>query len=162
MTEPTYPPVVAILGPTASGKSALALDLATRLDGVIINVDSMQVYRDLRILTARRTMTTWPARRIASMAFRPPTRPVRRPIGRPRLGRNRRRRRGQVPILCGGSGLYFKALTEGLAPIPDISPALRARLRARLADVAAPPFAAEWRPATRPAQRACTTATASA
>ena len=53
MTEPTYPPVIAILGPTASGKSALALDLATRLDGVIINVDSMQVYRDLRILTAR-------------------------------------------------------------------------------------------------------------
>ena len=53
MPEPTYPPVVAILGPTASGKSALALDLATRLDGVIINVDSMQVYRDLRILTAR-------------------------------------------------------------------------------------------------------------
>lgn len=145
MTEPTYPPVIAILGPTASGKSALALDLATRLDGVIINADSMQVYRDLRILTARPDDDDLARAPHRLYGFQAADTPCSAADWRTRalVEIAAAGAAGQVPILCGGSGLYFKALTEGLAPIPDISPALRARLRARLADIGGAAFRRE-------------------
>ena len=145
MTEPSYPPVIAILGPTASGKSALALDLATRLNGVVINADSMQVYRELRVLTARpddHDLARAPHRLYGFQAASAPcsaaqwrTRALAEIAAAGAAG--------QVPILCGGTGLYFKALIEGLAPIPEIAPALRARLRARLADIGGGAFRRE-------------------
>ncbi|MEH2471182.1 tRNA dimethylallyltransferase [Nitrobacteraceae bacterium AZCC 2161] len=123
-----------IAGPTASGKSALALRLARAHDGVIINTDSMQVYRDLRVLTARPTPEeearvphrlyghvdaavnfsagAWVADAAAVLA--------------------EVRAQNRLPIFVGGSGLYFKALTRGLSSVPAIAPEVRDDVRARL------------------------------
>jgi tRNA dimethylallyltransferase len=125
---------VLIAGPTASGKSALALELAQKTGGVIINADSMQVYRDLRVITARPTPEEeakvphrlyghvdaavnfsaghWVADAAAALA--------------------EVRAQNRLPIFVGGSGLYFKALTRGLSAVPPIPPAIREGVRARL------------------------------
>ncbi|MGG5810356.1 tRNA (adenosine(37)-N6)-dimethylallyltransferase MiaA [Falsiroseomonas sp. CW058] len=130
------PPALLVAGPTASGKSALALRLAERLGGTVINADSMQVYRELRILTARPpaedlaraphalygvrpaaeagTAAWWRGAALAEMAAA--------------------RAAGRVPILCGGTGLYFAALTEGLSDIPPVPEAARAEARRLLAE----------------------------
>jgi tRNA dimethylallyltransferase len=125
---------VLIAGPTASGKSALALELAQKTGGVVINADSMQVYRDLRVITARPTpeeeakvphrlyghidaavnfsVGYWVADAAAALA--------------------EVRSQNRLPIFVGGSGLYFKALTRGLSAVPPIPPAIREGVRARL------------------------------
>jgi tRNA dimethylallyltransferase len=125
---------ILIAGPTASGKSALALALAERLGGLIINTDSMQVYRDLRIITARPTLEeearvphrlyghidagvnfsagAWVADAASALA--------------------EARAQGRRPIFIGGSGLYFKALTRGLSAVPPVPAAIREAVRARL------------------------------
>ncbi|WP_429024036.1 tRNA (adenosine(37)-N6)-dimethylallyltransferase MiaA [Bradyrhizobium sp. I1.14.4] len=125
---------VLIAGPTASGKSALALALAQKTGGVVINTDSMQVYRDLRIITARPTA--------AEEALVP-----HRLYGHVDAGVNfsagawvadatkvlgEARAQGRLPIFIGGSGLYFKALTRGLSAVPPIPAAVRDGVRARL------------------------------
>lgn len=118
---------ILIAGPTASGKSAAALALAQRLGGTVINADSMQLYRELAVLTARPTA--------ADMA-RAPHRlygivPAREAysVGRWLAGAGAAIRAAQaerrVPIVVGGTGLYFKALLEGLARVPDIPPEIR-------------------------------------
>lgn len=134
-----------IMGPTASGKSALALAVAERIGGEIVNADSMQVYRDLRLLTARPSVEEearaphhlyghvdaaklystgrWLEDALAAIASI--------------------RARGATPILVGGTGLYFKALTEGLADIPAAEPEVRAALRARAEREGAPALHAE-------------------
>jgi tRNA dimethylallyltransferase len=125
---------VLIAGPTASGKSALALALAQATGGVVINADSMQVYRDLRVITARPTGQEearaphrlyghvdaainfsaghWVADAAAVFA--------------------ELRAQNRLPIFAGGSGLYFKALTRGLSAVPPIPPEIRENVRARL------------------------------
>ncbi|WP_253626135.1 MULTISPECIES: tRNA (adenosine(37)-N6)-dimethylallyltransferase MiaA [unclassified Bradyrhizobium] len=125
---------VLIAGPTASGKSALALELAQRTGGVVINTDSMQVYRDLRIITARPTA--------GEEALVP-----HRLYGHVDAGVNfsagawvadaakvlgEAREQGRLPIFIGGSGLYFKALTRGLSAVPPIPADVRDGVRARL------------------------------
>jgi tRNA dimethylallyltransferase len=132
-------PALIVAGPTCSGKSALALALAERLGGEIINADSMQIYRELRIVTARPSPAEearvphalygvrpaaeagsaawWCAEALAAMA--------------------RARAAGRLPILCGGTGLYFSALTQGLADIPHPGAEARAQARALLADIGA-------------------------
>ncbi|WP_244067926.1 tRNA (adenosine(37)-N6)-dimethylallyltransferase MiaA [Bradyrhizobium sp. Ce-3] len=125
---------VLIAGPTASGKSALALALAQRTGGVVINTDSMQVYRDLRIITARPTA--------AEEAEVP-----HRLYGHVDAGVNfsagawvtdaakvlgEVHAQGRLPIFIGGSGLYFKALTRGLSAVPPIPSDVRDAVRARL------------------------------
>lgn len=136
-------PVALIAGPTASGKSAIALELARALaetgrQGVIVNADSAQVYADLRILSARPSdeemdgiehrlfgawdgseacsAAAWAARATAEIADIHAS--------------------GGVPILVGGTGLYLKVLFEGIAPIPEIDPAIRATVRALDEDAA--------------------------
>jgi tRNA dimethylallyltransferase len=126
---------VLIAGPTASGKSALALALAETQRGTIINADSMQVYRDLRVLTARPTQEeegivphrlyghvdaavnfsagAWLADAAKALA--------------------EARGQDRLPIFAGGSGLYFKALTRGLSAVPPIPPDIREDVRTRLA-----------------------------
>jgi tRNA dimethylallyltransferase len=125
---------VLIAGPTASGKSALALALAQATGGVVINADSMQVYRDLRVITARPTPEEearaphrlyghvdaainfsaghWVADAAAVLA--------------------ELRAQNRLPIFAGGSGLYFKALTRGLSAVPPIPAEIRESVRARL------------------------------
>ncbi|MCF8475985.1 MAG: tRNA (adenosine(37)-N6)-dimethylallyltransferase MiaA, partial [Pseudolabrys sp.] len=125
---------VLIAGPTASGKSALALKLADKLNGTVVNADSMQVYRDLRVITARPS----------------PDEEARAPhalYGHIDAGEIYSTghwlrdagealaaivAQGRVPIVVGGTGLYFKALTGGLAAVPPIPTEIRADVRDRL------------------------------
>ncbi|MEE8274187.1 MAG: tRNA (adenosine(37)-N6)-dimethylallyltransferase MiaA [Alphaproteobacteria bacterium] len=134
--------VVIVGGPTASGKSALALDLAEALDGVVINADSMQVYRELRILTARpgpaaearaphRLYGVLPAAEACSAARW-------RDMALAEIAAARDA--GRLPVLVGGTGLYFRALDKGLAPVPAIRPAVRAAARARHAELGGEAF----------------------
>jgi tRNA dimethylallyltransferase len=125
------PPLVLIAGPTASGKSALALALAQQIDGVIVNGDSAQIYRDLRVLSAAPTdeekqqaehrlygtqdgalpcsAAEWAALATQEIASA--------------------HARKTIPILVGGTGLYLRTLLDGIAPVPAIDPGLRARVR---------------------------------
>jgi len=131
MTAPA-PALVIVAGPTASGKSALALAVAEALGGTIINADSMQVYRDLAVLTARPgaaelarvphrlygvidaaeacSAGRWRDMALAEIAVA--------------------REAGRVPVLAGGTGLYLRALLDGLAPVPPVPAALREEVRA--------------------------------
>lgn len=140
-------PVLVLAGPTASGKSALALRLAERLGGVVINADSMQVYADLRVLTDRPSAADearmphrlygvldaaergsaawWRAAALAEIAA---------------AGRA-----GRVAILCGGTGLYLRALLDGIAEIPPVPPAVLAEAAARHAALGGEGFRDELR-----------------
>ncbi|MFC0282866.1 tRNA (adenosine(37)-N6)-dimethylallyltransferase MiaA [Camelimonas abortus] len=123
---------VLIAGPTASGKSALAIDLARRLDGVVINADSMQVYRDLRVLTARPAEAdeaTVP-HRLYGVIDGAVNYSVARWLADARAELERARWLGLTPVFVGGTGLYFRALLDGLSDIPPVPEALRAALRA--------------------------------
>ena len=126
---------VLIAGPTASGKSALALTLAERHGGIIVNADSMQVYRDLRIITARPTPED-EARvphRLYGHVDAAATYSVGHWINDVAGILDEAATGSRLPILVGGTGLYFKALTRGLAAVPPIPPRLREAVRARLA-----------------------------
>ena len=125
-------PLALIAGPTASGKSALALRLAEKADGIVINADSAQVYRDLRLVSARPTVedearaphrlygyrdgadacsaADWAADARAEIAAAHGA--------------------GKLPILAGGTGLYLRTLIEGIAPVPEIDPEIRTAVRA--------------------------------
>jgi tRNA dimethylallyltransferase len=125
---------VLIAGPTASGKSALALELAQKTGGIVINTDSMQVYRDLRIITARPTQeeeTQVPHRLYghvdASVNFSAGAwvADAERVLAEARAEK-------RLPIFIGGSGLYFRALTGGLSAVPPIPAEIREDVRARL------------------------------
>lgn len=137
--------VLVIAGPTASGKSRLALDLAAAHRGTVINADSMQVYRELRILTARPgdaetaraphclygilsvaelcSAARWRALALAAI--------------------EEARSNGRLPILVGGTGLYLKALFDGLAEIPPIPQNVRDAARARHRDLGGEAFRAD-------------------
>ncbi len=134
MADSYSAPAVIVAGPTASGKSALAMALAVEFDGVVINADSMQIYRELRVLTARPS---------AEDEGRVPHRlygvlPVGDACSAARwrdlaLGELEAARGcGKLPIFCGGTGLYLRALMRGLSPIPDIPVDVRDAVRARL------------------------------
>lgn len=132
---PGLPVALIVAGPTCSGKSALAVGLAQALGGTVVNADSMQVYRELPILTARPgpaeealvphalygvrdaaepgSAAWWRGEALAAMAASHAA--------------------GRLPILCGGTGLYLTALTRGIADIPDPGEAARAEARALLA-----------------------------
>ncbi|HEY5965326.1 MAG TPA: tRNA (adenosine(37)-N6)-dimethylallyltransferase MiaA [Xanthobacteraceae bacterium] len=124
---------VLIAGPTASGKSALAIALAGRLGGVVINADSMQVYRDLRIITARPTPDD--EARVPHRLYGHVDAAENYSVGRwcadAKAVLDELRREGRRPILVGGTGLYFKALTQGLSVVPPTPPDIRAAVRAR-------------------------------
>jgi tRNA dimethylallyltransferase len=125
---------VLIAGPTASGKSALALELAQKTGGVIINADSMQVYRDLRIITARPTPEDEAS--VPHRLYGHVDAAVNFSAGHwvTDAGKVLAQARGQnrLPIFVGGSGLYFKALTRGLSAVPPIPVEIRERVRTRL------------------------------
>jgi tRNA dimethylallyltransferase len=128
------PGAVLIAGPTASGKSALALAVAERIGGVIINTDSMQVYRDLSIITARPGADE--TARVPHLLYGHVDAAENYSAGRfvddAAAALVQVRAQGRIPVFTGGSGLYFKALIAGLAAIPPVPPEIRAGVRARL------------------------------
>ena len=122
---------ILIAGPTASGKSALAHALAERLAGTVINADSMQVYRELRILTARPSEAD-----IAEVPYRlyghvpgNEAYSAARYADEVRVAIRDAQAADSIPVVVGGTGLYFKALLEGLSPIPPIPADIRTRWR---------------------------------
>lgn len=128
--------LVIIAGPTASGKSALALALARRLGGTIINADAMQCYRELRVLTARPSPSEEAMAPHRLYGVREAAEPA-----------NAAWWRGaalaemaacEQPILCGGTGMYFSALVNGIAELPDPGTAARAEARKKLAELGSP------------------------
>jgi tRNA dimethylallyltransferase len=126
---------ILIAGPTASGKSRLALALAERLGGVVINADSMQVYRELRILTARPTPKDEARAPHALYGFVSGAQAYSagRYAADAAAAIAAARAAGRVAIFVGGTGLYFKALLEGLSPVPATDPEVRAFWRAEAA-----------------------------
>jgi tRNA dimethylallyltransferase len=143
------PDIVLIAGPTASGKSALALELAEKLGGVIVNADSMQVYRDLRIITARPSPDE--ERRLPHRLYGHIDAAESFSVGRwceeAAAALAEARRTAGSAIVVGGTGLYFNALTRGLAAVPPIPADIREAVRARLAKdgVAALHAELKWR-----------------
>ncbi|WP_425104940.1 tRNA (adenosine(37)-N6)-dimethylallyltransferase MiaA [Ancylobacter sp.] len=125
------PRAVLIAGPTASGKSALALALAERVGGVVINADSMQVYRDLGVLSARPTPQeeARAPHRLYGHVDGGDEYSVARWLEDAARALAEAEHEGWLPIFTGGTGLYFKALTQGLSPIPPIPDVIRARVR---------------------------------
>jgi tRNA dimethylallyltransferase len=125
---------VLIAGPTASGKTSAAVGVAEATGGAIINADSMQIYRELRVLTARPTDAE--VRRVAHHLFGHVSAREHYSVGRYQTEADRAfrgvRKIGKVPIFVGGTGLYFSALTEGLADIPPVPAAIHADARSHL------------------------------
>lgn len=125
---------VLIAGPTASGKSALALRLAEAMHGVVVNTDSMQVYRDLRIITARPTPDD--EARAPHVLYGHRDAAINCSVGSWLVDANEAlaeaRGNGLLPIFVGGTGLYFKALLRGLADVPPVPADVREAVRARL------------------------------
>ena len=131
---------ILLAGPTASGKSRLALDLAARHGGLVVNADSMQVYRELRILTARPSPADEAATPHRLYGHVPAA--TRYSVGRwladVAAVLAEARRDGRLPIVVGGTGLYFKALTEGLAAVPPVPADVRDATRAESEGVETP------------------------
>ncbi|QAU35608.1 tRNA (adenosine(37)-N6)-dimethylallyltransferase MiaA [Janthinobacterium sp. 17J80-10] len=139
-TSPRKPLVVALMGPTASGKTAAALELARHVPCEIISVDSALVYRDMDIGTAKPTAAERasvphhlidildPTEAYSAMQFRQDTLRLATEI----------RARGKLPLLVGGTMLYFKALQDGLDELPQADPALRAELDREAAELGVP------------------------
>jgi len=142
MTSQAQTPVIVVTGPTASGKSALALELAERRGGTVINADAMQTYDAFPILTAQPTEEergraphtlygVLPLSEIVSAARW-------RTLASAEI--DRALAEGRIPILCGGSGLYLRTMMQGIAPIPDAPPELREQANADWAALGAEAF----------------------
>ncbi len=135
MTEKHFD-ILVITGATASGKSALAMDVAQKQNAVILNADSMQIYRDLRIITARPTeedearvphklygILDGANHCTAALWVELVSKEIKNCIAC-----------GKLPILVGGTGMYLKSLIDGMAQIPEINPKIRTKLRERVAE----------------------------
>jgi tRNA dimethylallyltransferase len=128
----SLPKLALIAGPTASGKSALAMALAERHDGVVINADSAQVYANLRILSARPSEQD-EARvphRLFGYIDGAESCSAARWAADARVAIAAVQAAGKLPILVGGTGLYIRTLLDGIAPIPEIDAAIREKVRA--------------------------------
>ena len=125
---------ILITGPTASGKSALAVRLAHETGGVVINADSMQVYDTLRVLTARPAEDEMEGVPHLLYGHVPATRAYSTGewLRDVQVVLDRLKAEGRVPVFVGGTGLYFRALTGGLSDMPEISQDIRCRVRLRL------------------------------
>jgi tRNA dimethylallyltransferase len=139
------PRLALIAGPTASGKSALALALAKAKNGVIINADSAQVYRDLRIVSARPSDDDEAQVPHRLYGYRDGADPCSAAdwAADARQAIDQAWQAGQLPILAGGTGLYLRTLLDGIAPVPPIDPDVRATVRALPVDAAFQALAVE-------------------
>ena len=123
--------IILISGPTASGKSKAALKIAKKLNGEIINADSMQVYKELNILTARPSKIELKKIEHHLYGFRSVKKEFSSGEWLKLAKKNIKkiRDKNKIPVLVGGTGLYFKALTDGLVKIPKIPISIRNRIR---------------------------------
>jgi tRNA dimethylallyltransferase len=137
--------ILVVGGPTASGKSALALALARRFGGVVINADSMQVYADLALLTARPGAVECKAapHRLYGVLHVPQVCSAGEWRRRALVEIDAALSAGHVPIVVGGTGLYLRSLLEGIADIPPIAPEIRAAARAEADRIGTPALHAE-------------------
>ena len=132
MPADTRPPAIAVMGPTASGKTAFAIELARRHGGEIVSVDSALVYQGLDIGAAKPDAAERAGVPHHLLDMRQPW----QPYSAAEFAVDARAAiegilaRGKLPVLAGGTGLYFRALLRGLAPMPEADPALRAALAA--------------------------------
>ncbi|WP_207540833.1 tRNA (adenosine(37)-N6)-dimethylallyltransferase MiaA [Sabulicella rubraurantiaca] len=138
------PRAIIVAGPTASGKSALALGLAEALGGTVINADAMQCYRELRVLTARPTPEDEARVPHALYGVLPAATPG--SVAWWREAALDIMARARLPILCGGTGMYLRALTQGIAALPDVLPEAREEARSLLAALGAPGLHARLHP----------------
>jgi len=137
---------VLIAGPTASGKSAAAVGLAERVNGALINTDSMQVYREARILTARPdddALHRVPHHLYGHVSVHEPYSAARYQADALKA-MDQVRRGNMLPIFVGGTGLYFGALIEGLANVPAVPQSTRAKIKACHAELGKDAFFAEF------------------
>jgi tRNA dimethylallyltransferase len=127
-----HPPLAVIAGPTASGKSALAMELARRTNGVIVNADSAQLYRDIPIISAAPTTAERAEVEHRLYGVRSGDEPCSAAewaaMARSEIAAIHAHHR--LPILVGGTGLYLRTLLDGIAPVPAINPAVRKAIRA--------------------------------
>lgn len=132
MPHSQKPRVALIAGPTASGKSALAIVLARRTGGTVINADSAQVYAELRVLSARPSVEEEAQAQhrlfghVAGTADYSAVHWAEEAKAEIAAAHDR----GSLPILAGGTGMYIRTLLDGIAPVPEIDPAIRAEVRA--------------------------------
>jgi tRNA dimethylallyltransferase len=138
-------PAVILGGPTAGGKSALALAIARRFGGTVINADSLQVYRELPILTAQPAAAVQAALPHRLYGFLPATErcSAARWAALARAEIDAAHAEGRLPIVVGGTGLYLRALRHGLVPLPEIPAAARDAAKQRLAELGKAAFHAE-------------------
>ena len=134
----TGAPVIVIFGPTASGKSSLAIDIAREFDGVVINADSMQVYEELRVLTARPSAPRtrrWRPHKLYGVLSAAEVCSAGRwlQLAVPEI--EAARRANKLPIIVGGTGLYIRALMEGLNDMPEISDDCRETARSKFSEM---------------------------
>jgi tRNA dimethylallyltransferase len=132
MAAPSKPALALIAGPTASGKSALALALAEAANGLVINADSAQVYRELKVVTARPDAADEARAPHRLYGYRAGADPCSAAdwAADARAAIAEAQAEGRLPILAGGTGLYLRTLIDGIAPVPEIAPELRAAVRA--------------------------------
>ena len=123
--------IILIFGPTASGKSSFAIKLAKKINGEIINADSMQVYKELKILSARPSQKDYKNIKHHLYGFQSVKKNFSTGDWLKLLYKKilEIKKRKKIPIIVGGTGLYFKALTDGLVSIPNIPIKLRAKIR---------------------------------
>jgi tRNA dimethylallyltransferase len=135
MPADTRPPAITLMGPTAAGKTALALDWAQRFDGEIVSVDSALVYRGLDIGAAKPDAAERARAPHYMLDLRDPwqTYSAAEFAADARAAIDGILARGRLPILAGGTGLYFRALLQGLSPMPQADPALRAEIETEAA-----------------------------
>ena len=123
--------IILIYGPTASGKSAFAVKLAKKINGEVVNADSMQIYKELKIITARPFEKDYKNIKHHLYGFQSVKKNFSTGDWLKLINQKifDLEKRGKVPILVGGTGLYFKALTEGLTNIPNIPIKFRSKIR---------------------------------
>jgi tRNA dimethylallyltransferase len=145
MAADRRPIAIALMGPTASGKTALAMEWAQRLQGEIVSVDSALVYRGLDIGAAKPEAAMLAAVPHHLIDVREPWQPYSAAefAADARAALETIAARGKIPILAGGTGLYFQALLEGLAPMPEADPAIRATIASEAAEKGWPVLHAE-------------------
>lgn len=134
--------LIIIGGPTGSGKSALALEFAEKIGGAIVNADSMQQYRELRVVTARPTLTEHRRAAHYLYGYRSAEEPgsAGQWLQQAIKVIDEIKAQDRVPIVVGGTGLYLQALLQGIAPVPDVPAEIRAEASQRFDELGVPGF----------------------